>query len=179
MWIKWSRESVRKDNSTTKTTTKHCAGYQSYTESWAYFFQQAQPVDIVDHIHWFNMSQHRMLANWASSLRWRRNGHGGVSNHQPHHYLLNRLFVCRSKKTSKLRVTGLCAGNSPETGEFPAQMAIYAENISIWWRHHEEQIIDDERTYILVSASTRMLFIFCCIILLCIIFAICLQFIGS
>ena len=29
-----------------------------------------------------------------------------VSNHQPHHYLLNRFFRCRSKKTSKLRVTG-------------------------------------------------------------------------
>ena len=47
-------------------------------------------------------------------LRWRRNGHGGVSNHQAHHcQLLNPLFGCRSKKTSKLRVTGLCAGNSP------------------------------------------------------------------
>ena len=32
-----------------------------------------------------------------------------------------------SKKTSKLRVTGLCAGNSPGTGEFPAQMASDAE----------------------------------------------------
>ena len=41
-----------------------------------------------------------------------------------------------AKKTSKLRVTGLCAGNSPVTGEFPAQMASYAENISIWWCHH-------------------------------------------
>ena len=40
------------------------------------------------------------------------------------------------KKTSKLRVTGLCAGNSPGTGEFPAQMASNAENVSIWWRHH-------------------------------------------
>ena len=39
-------------------------------------------------------------------------------------------------KRSKLRVTGLCAVNSPGTGEFPAQMASYAENISIWWRHH-------------------------------------------
>ena len=55
---------------------------------------------------------------------------------QPHHCLLNRLFGCRSKKTSKLRVTGLCAGNSPGTGEFPAQMASNAENVSIWWRHH-------------------------------------------
>ena len=42
-----------------------------------------------------------------------------------------------SKKTSKLRVTGLCAENSPVTGEFPAQMASNAENVSIWWRHHE------------------------------------------
>ena len=35
-----------------------------------------------------------------------------------------------------LRVTGLCAGNSPVTGEFPAHMASNAENVSIWWRHH-------------------------------------------
>ena len=51
--------------------------------------------------------------------------------------LLNRLFRRRSKKTSKLCVTGLCAGNSPGTGEFPAQMASNGENVSIWWRHHE------------------------------------------
>ena len=41
------------------------------------------------------------------------------------------------QKTPKLRVTGLCAGNSPVTGEFPAQMASNAENVSIWWRHHD------------------------------------------
>ena len=40
-------------------------------------------------------------------------------------------------KTSKLRVTGLCVGNSPVTEEFPAQMASNAENVSIWWRHHD------------------------------------------
>ena len=34
-------------------------------------------------------------------------------------YSINRWFRRRSKKTSKLRVTGLCAGNSPGTGEFP------------------------------------------------------------
>ena len=50
--------------------------------------------------------------------------------------LLNRLFKRRSRKTSKLRATGLCAGNSQVTGEFPAQMASNAENFSIWWRHH-------------------------------------------
>ena len=31
----------------------------------------------------------------------------------------------------------LCGGNSPVTGEFPAQRASNAENVSIWWRHHE------------------------------------------
>ena len=72
-----------------------------------------------------------------STLRWHHNDQAGVSNHQPHGCLLNRLFRRKSKKTSKLRVTGLCAGNSPGTGEFPAQMASYAENVSIWWRHHE------------------------------------------
>ena len=45
----------------------------------------------------------------------------------------------KSKKASKLRVTGLCVGNSPETGEFPAQRASNAENVSIWWRHHANE----------------------------------------
>ena len=27
----------------------------------------------------------------------------------------------------------------PGTGEFPAQMASYAENVSIWWHHHDLQ----------------------------------------
>ena len=70
-------------------------------------------------------------------LQWRHNGHDSISNHQPRDCLLNRLYRRRSKKTSKLRVTGLCAGNSPGTGEFPTQMASNAENVSIWWRHHD------------------------------------------
>ena len=70
------------------------------------------------------------------SLQWRHNERDGVPNHQPQDCLLKRLFRRRSKKTSKLRVTGLCEGNSPVTGEFPAQRASYAENVSIWWRHH-------------------------------------------
>ena len=70
------------------------------------------------------------------ALLWRHNGRDGVSNHHPHDCLLNRLFGRRSKKTSKLRVTGLCAGNSSGTGEFSAQRASNAENVSIRWRHH-------------------------------------------
>ena len=74
---------------------------------------------------------------FIQTLRWRHNDRDGVSNHQPYHCLLNRLFRRRSEKTSKIRVTGLCARNSPVTGEFPAQKASNAENVSIWWRHHE------------------------------------------
>ena len=87
---------------------------------------------------------HGLRISWNSpsrticiiSLRWRHNERDSVSNHQPHDCLLNRLFRRRPKKTSKLRITGHCEGNSQGTGEFPAQMASYAENASIWWRHH-------------------------------------------
>ena len=72
----------------------------------------------------------------SHTLQWRHNERNGVLNHQPHDCLINRLFRRRSKKTSKLCVTGLCAGNSPVTGEFPTQMASNAENVSIWWRHY-------------------------------------------
>ena len=64
-------------------------------------------------------------------LRWRHNGRDSVYNHQLHDCLLNGLFRRRSKKTTKLHVTGLCG-----TGEFPAQMASNVENVSTRWRHH-------------------------------------------
>ena len=88
--------------------------------------------------HWSCWKQQDLKWQWfpENALRWRHNELDGVSDQQPHDCLLNRLFGSRSKKTSKLRVTGLCAGNSPGTGEFPAQMASNAENVSIWWRHH-------------------------------------------
>ena len=69
-------------------------------------------------------------------IMWRHDGHDDVSNHQPHDCLRNRSFRHRSKKTSRFRATGLCAGNSPVTGEFPAHMASNAENVPIWRRHH-------------------------------------------
>ena len=70
-------------------------------------------------------------------LQGRHSGRDSVSNRQPRDCLLKRLFRRRSKKTTQLRVAGLCAWNAPVTGEFPAQMASNAENVSIWWRHHE------------------------------------------
>ena len=64
------------------------------------------------------------------------NEHDGVSNHQHHDCLLNPLFRHRSKKTSKLCITGLCKGNPPVTNEFPTQRASNVENISVGWHHH-------------------------------------------
>ena len=58
--------------------------------------------------HWWEVS-----IDSCNTLRWRQNGRDSVSNHQPRDCLFNRLFRRRSKKTSKLRVTGLCVGNSP------------------------------------------------------------------
>ena len=60
-----------------------------------------------------NKPLHKLMADPNVTLHWRHNDHGSVSNHQPHGCLLNRLLRRRSKKTSKLRVTGHCAGNSP------------------------------------------------------------------
>ena len=89
---------------------------------------------IISHRRW--IAFRRIGTGSSEALLWRHNERDGVSNHQPHDCLLSRLFRRRSKKTSKLRVTGLCAGNSPVNGGFPPQMASNAENVSIWWRHH-------------------------------------------
>ena len=63
-------------------------------------------------------------SNW-SSLRWRHNGHDSVSNHQPHDCLLNRLYRRRSKKTSKLRVTGLCVGPVSSPHKWPVTRKMF------------------------------------------------------
>ena len=68
-----------------------------------------------------------ILSKLTCSLQWRQNEPNGVSNHRRLDCLLNHLFT---EKTSLLRVTGLCEGNSPVTGGFPAQRASNAENIS-------------------------------------------------
>ena len=74
-------------------------------------------VNHVNHLTVDNVASEaeRPRALWLTSLQWRHNGRDSVSNHQRHDCLLNRLFRRRSKKTSKLCVTGLCEGNSPRT----------------------------------------------------------------
>ena len=93
---------------------------ESFSES-----QCAINTEIVS-ISWRN---HAFL---SFSLYWRHNERDCVSNHRRPDCLLNHVFRRRSKKTSKLHVTGLCEGNSP----VPSQRSSIAENVSIWWRHH-------------------------------------------
>ena len=57
-----------------------------------------------------SLSLHQMWYLIITVTAYERNG---ISYRQPHDSLLNRLFRRRSKKTSKLRAIGLCAGNSP------------------------------------------------------------------
>ena len=71
------------------------------------------------------------LRSQNSALQWCHNERDGVSNHQHHDDILHCLFRRWSMKTSKPRVTGLCEGNSPVTGEFTAQRASNAESGSI------------------------------------------------
>ena len=92
----------------------------------------------------------RCLVTWfchqPMTLQWHQNGRNGVSNHQPHDCLLNHLFRHRIKKSSKIRVTGLCERNSPVNVEFSAQRASNEENVSIWWRHDDPTRIDSTIT---------------------------------
>ena len=78
--------------------------------------------------------QHEHFIITVTSLwaRWRRKSPASQLFTQP-------LIQTQIKKTSKLRVTGLCVGNSSGTGEFPAQMASNTANFSIWWRHHVDR----------------------------------------
>ena len=81
-------------------------------------------------------------APYDITLQWHHNERNGISNQQHIDCLFNHLFRHRSKKTLKFRITGLCEGNSPVTGEFPTQKASNTDNIFIWWRHHDLWVRD-------------------------------------
>ena len=75
---------------------------------------------------------------WIKKNTLTSNDHDGVSNHQPHGCLLNRLFLFRAQIKENIKAPRhwpLC-GEFTGTGEFPAQRASNAENVSNWWRHH-------------------------------------------
>ena len=121
---------------------RYCVAVALYKLKWIFAHNNYQP----HHEIWLRISLqyvrirmsfdkgHHLEA--SLSLGWRHNERDSVSDHQPRDCWFNRLFRRRYKQTSKFRVTGLCAWNSPVTGEFSAQKASNAEVVSIWWRHH-------------------------------------------
>ena len=86
-----------------------------------------------------NDVSHWLGASLESALWLNLDHYTDVSNHQPHCFLLNRLFTCRSKKTSKVRVTGLGVGNSPgpvnspHKGPVTRKMFPFDDVIMFWY----------------------------------------------
>ena len=97
--------------------------HQYHTIAWVIDLFISGPCTVVRDLFQIEIpsrDEYKTTARNSYTLQWRHNGRDSVSKYQPRNCLLNRLFRRRSKKTSKLHVTGLCAGNSPGTGEFPA-----------------------------------------------------------
>ena len=79
-----------------------------------------------------------ILDPWMYTLQWRHNGCHGLPNHRRLNYLLNRWFSLKSRKTSKLLVTGLCVRgihrstvNSPHKGPVTRKMSPFDDVIMI------------------------------------------------
>ena len=83
------------------------------------------------------------------TLHWRHNELDGVSNKQPHDCFVNSLFRRRSKKTPKLRVTGLLRGNhwgpvnSMHKWPVTWKMFPFDDVIMIWKPRFKPHINDD------------------------------------
>ena len=114
--------------------------HAEFLQDWGQFCKLAFSGLIMVSAEWW-VFEFGVITSGTYIIKLRHNEHRGVSKHRHLHCLLNHLFRRRSKETSKLRVTGLCEGNSSVTGESPAQRAD-AENVSIWWRHHDAWIFE-------------------------------------
>ena len=80
------------------------------------------------HNNILNDSRHDVFGN---TLQWSHNDRDGISTHRRLHFIGQLLVQAQINETSKVRVTGLCAGNSSVTSEFSN-----VESVSIWWRHY-------------------------------------------
>ena len=87
------------------------------------------------HHHW---KVFECLPVMKFSLQWRHNGRNGVSKHRCLGCLHNRLLRRRSKKTPKIRVTGLCGGihrwtvNSPHKWPITRKMFPF-DDVIMWY----------------------------------------------
>ena len=101
----------------TKTQSCKIECWNAHLTLW---FDRCPPnFKLIKKFKWLETFEYEWMSHLPHSLQWRHNGHINVPNHQPHDCLLNHLFRRRSKKTSKLRFTGLCAENSPGTVNSP------------------------------------------------------------
>ena len=90
------------------------------------------------HLHWEcanGLNWFTALCLWQLGYEGPRNMYSISVTSLASQFLLNRLFRRRSKKTSRLRASGICEGNPPLTIGFPSQRDSNAGNASIWWRH--------------------------------------------
>ena len=109
-----------------------------------YYFFQIFTLKITEYplcvINSLNISNIAVRSNrphaYITSLQWRHNEHDGVSNHQPHHCLLSRLFGHRSKKISKLRVRGIHRGPMNSPHKWPVTRKMFPFDDVIMWNIH-------------------------------------------
>ena len=71
------------------------------------------------------------------TLQWLHNGRDSVSNTSLTIVYSTVYSHTDQRKHQSSASLAFVQGNSPGTGEFPAQMASNMKNVSIWWRHHE------------------------------------------
>ena len=84
---------------------------------------------------WRHIWEWRCFHIGVSSLHWRHNDHDSVPNHDLGRLFTQSFIQTQIKENIKApRHWPLC-GEFSRTGEFPAQRASYAENVSTWWRH--------------------------------------------
>ena len=84
---------------------KHATVADEYSKRFAQTYISA-------HRRWIQRILRQVHRVHRVTLQWRHNEYNGVSNHRRLYYLFRRMFMRRSKKTSKLLVTGLCEGST-------------------------------------------------------------------
>ena len=103
-----------------------CLGTSMTIFSLLYLRTESKMSFLRDYHHWLHWKLSCFELS-LYSLQWRHNKRDGISNRRRLDCLLNRLFMRKSKKTPKIRYTGLCEGNPPVTGGFPSQRTNNAE----------------------------------------------------
>ena len=74
-----------------------------------------------------------------------------ITGHSTAFWQLMRTHI---KEASKSALRTLCEGNSPVTGEIPAQRDSNAEKASIWWRHHGKLLLHDRHPISMDKTNT-------------------------